>query len=90
MAEKGSAESRAASRSSINNLSTSLRLASGSGCQLSDREKRTVSKQLRDVRGPAHIPLEKSKLLMGLVGRNIIKYQPDGDEISYISSAQPL
>lgn len=90
MVQKGSAETRAASRRSINTLPASLKLASDGGCQLSDDKKRTVAKQLRDAGGPVHISLAESKLLMGPFGRNISNYPPGGDDISYIASAEPL
>lgn len=90
MVDKGSVETRAASRSSINNLSTSVKIASDGGCQVSDDEKRTIGKQLRVAGVPSHIPLENANLLMGLVGRNKSNDPPWGDDISYIASAEPL
>lgn len=90
MVDKRSAETRTTSRSSINTLPTSLKLASESGCQLSDDEKRKVAKQLRDAGGPAKITLDDAKLLMGLVSKHISNYPPGGDDMSYIASAEPL
>lgn len=90
MAEKGIAVSWDASKIQLQSMPTTLKLASDGGCHLNDEEKIRMAKQLRDASGPAHIPLEQTKLLMGIVDKSVSKYPPGGDDIEYIASAEPI
>lgn len=71
MMDEDSDETRNTSRASIKTLLISLKLLFDGGWQLSDDEKRTVVKQLRNAGCPENIPLNDAKLLMELVGGNM-------------------
>lgn len=71
-------------------LPTSHKLASDGGCQLTDTEKTSVIRQLREARSPAHIPLIEGRLLVQMVGSVILSYPPGGDDLAYMTSVEPL
>lgn len=49
-------------------MQTSLKLASDGGCQLTESEKITVARQIRESRSPAHIHVSNANLLVQMVG----------------------
>lgn len=71
-------------------MPTSLKLASDSGCQLTDSEKIAVAQHLRETKGPAHIQILDASLLVQVVGYIISSYRPGGYDIPFIASAEPL
>lgn len=71
-------------------MEMALKLASDGGYQLNNEEKTVVERQFREVRRPANIPLMGSEILFEMVGSDVSSYPSSGDEIEYISSAEPL
>lgn len=71
-------------------LSISLKLASDGGCQLSDDEQNRVAHLLRDAGGPAHIAINEARPLMQLVASGVPNYPPGSEDITFISSVEPL
>lgn len=90
MPEKGFSEGRAATRGTKNSLLIPLNLSTDGGCLVSEEEKRKVSKQFRDVWGPTHIQRYELKLLIGFLRKVVSDYSSGGEEILYITSAEPL
>lgn len=67
-----------------------LKITSDGGCQLNDEDKTIIMGQLIEARGPTNITFSDSGLLVQMVGSVISSYPVEGDNISYMSSVQPL
>lgn len=76
--------------SSSSGIPTSVRITAERGCTLNETQKAEVAALIISSEHPKNIPLTNMKFLSLLVGTVISYYSPGANDISFISSAQPL